>query len=157
MNVQKILFPTDFSVVAEHAFQYAVAMAHDSKGELIILHVVEPGSMYSSSDKYFYTEDNPNNEQIGRQLEAIVPHATVRFRHVLVVGSPAEKILELADSEHADLIVLGTHGWTGLQHLLMGSVAETIVRRAPCPVMTVKAYQTTAARAGGVNSGQAAS
>ena len=72
-------------------------------------------------------------------LEAVVPtDPTVPYEHRLITGDPATAIARLAEEEQADLIVMGTHGRTGLTRLLMGSVAEAVVRRAPCPVLTYK-------------------
>jgi nucleotide-binding universal stress UspA family protein len=74
-----------------------------------------------------------------KSLEEVVPaDPAVAYEHHVVMGDPATEIIQLARSEGADLIVMGTHGRTGLTRLMMGSVAEAVVRRAPCPVLTLK-------------------
>jgi universal stress protein A len=139
MNARTILFPTDFSGHAAAALQYAVSLARDRKAEIVIVHVVEPGAVYSSGDSYFTGGSDANLAALKRMLGATVPEdATVRFRHVLLQGHPAAEIVRLADEEKVELILMATHGWTGLKHLLMGSVADGVARRANCPVLTVR-------------------
>jgi nucleotide-binding universal stress UspA family protein len=76
---------------------------------------------------------------LAEALEAVVPtHPAVPYEHRLLSGDPAREIVRLADEEGVDMIILGTHGRTGLKRLLMGSVAEAVVRRAMCPVLTIK-------------------
>lgn len=146
MNAQKILFPTDFSAASRATLPYAVSLARDCKAELIIAHVVEPGAAYSFGDKYFYGSGDPNFVMLKRMLgEVVPPDSTIQFRHELREGNAASEIVRLAAEEHVDLIVMPTHGWGGLQHLLMGSVAEGVVRRATSPVLTFKPSQAVAA------------
>ena len=79
------------------------------------------------------------NPEIRRMLEAVVPaDPNVKFEHHLVLGTPADDIISLATEQKVDLIVIGTHGRTGLKRVLMGSVAEAVVRGAHCPVLTLK-------------------
>ena len=90
----------------------------------------------------YYGVQNPAVEDLERMLRAIKPvDPAVAFEHRLVNGDPATEIVRLAEEEGVDMIVLGTHGRTGLYRLLMGSVAEAIVRRAMCPVLTFKQPQ----------------
>jgi nucleotide-binding universal stress UspA family protein len=80
-------------------------------------------------------------------LQAVVPtQPNVPYEHRLVTGDPAAEIVRVADDEHVDMIVLGSHGRSGLRRLLMGSVAEVVVRKAPCPVLTFKQPHSDAAK-----------
>ncbi len=153
ITLNKILCPTDFSTAAEVAFDTAQRLARDGEALLLIVHVVDPastptagaaptpgamGSVPSSEDQRVAME------QGRKELEKVVPaDPNIRFDHRLRHGVPADEISELAEAEQADLIVMGTHGRSGLKRLLMGSVAETVVRRAPCPVLTLRQSAST--------------
>ena len=138
MKANKILFPTDFSAFGQEALRWATVLARDTGATLIIAHVEEPPMAYGGGEMYFPSEEG-DREELRRALVKIVPtDPKVRFEHKLLVGDPASAIVEAAEEENADLIVLGTHGRTGLTRLLMGSVAENVVRKAKCPVLTVK-------------------
>jgi universal stress protein A len=138
MKANKILFPTDFSAFGQEALRWATALARDTGATLIIAHVEEPPMAYGGGEMYFPAEEG-NRDELRRALVKIVPaDSGVPFEHKLLVGDPASAIVEAAEQENADLIVLGTHGRTGLTRLLMGSVAESVVRNAKCPVLTVK-------------------
>jgi universal stress protein A len=135
MHAQKILFPTDFSEASRAALAHATNLAADWGAKLLILHVDEPPIVFGES---FATPPDMSG-QLRRELEAVVPHdPSVAHEHRLRLGAPANEIVGLAAAENVDLIVLGTHGRTGLRRLLMGSVAEEVVRRAPCTVYTVR-------------------
>lgn len=146
MQAKKILFPTDFSTSSDAGLREATALARESGALLLIVHVEEPPTAYGGGEMYYGVPD-PNNEQIVAMLKAVVPTSTdVRYEHRLIVGDPAAEIVRLAEEEGVDLIVLGTHGRTGLRRLLMGSVAEAIVRRANCRVLTIKEPHEVAAQ-----------
>jgi universal stress protein A len=138
MNARKILFPTDFSPASQEALRWATSLARDSGATMIIIHVEEPPMAYGGGEMYLGVEDISRDE-LRKLLVQVVPleHA-IPFEHQLLVGDPATAIVEAANQEGADLIVLGTHGRSGLTRLLMGSVAEAVVRNAGCPVLTVK-------------------
>lgn len=138
MNAKTILFPTDFSTLSDAALIHATSLARDSGAKLVILHVEEPPAAYGGGEMY-YGLPEPNTEALAEMLEKIVPDA-IPFEHRMVAGDPATEIVRVAEEEHADVIVMGTHGRTGLRRLLMGSVAEAVVRRAECPVMTFKTH-----------------
>jgi universal stress protein A len=139
MKAKKILYPTDFSPISEEALAYAASLAHDCGAELLIVHVRENPPAYVVGDMMAYGSDSDATPQLKQLLASSVPRAvSVDFRHVLVSGTPAEEIVRLAKEENVDLIVMATHGRTGLTHLLMGSVAEAVVRRSPCPVLAYK-------------------
>lgn len=138
MNIKKILFPTDFSHTGDAALALATALARDAGATLIIAHVEEPPVAYGGGEMY-YGMPEPAVEEIQQMLDAVKPpDPSVKYEHRLVAGDPPSAIVRLAEEEQADLIVMGTHGRTGLSRLLMGSVAEAIVRRSPCPVLTYK-------------------
>ena len=146
MNLKKILYATDFSPASKSALEYASSLAHDSGATLLILHVEEALVPYGSGDQVFYTQSESPNPQIRRILEAVVPVLkNVKYEHRLVQGLAADEILRTSEDERVDLIVLGTHGRTGLARVLMGSVAETVMRRAKCPVLTLRERAQTEA------------
>jgi universal stress protein A len=138
MKTRKILFPTDFSADGKHALELATSLARDCGGSLVIIHVEEPPMAYGGGELYLGIQE-PDREELRKSLAAVVPtDPAVPCIHKLLVGDPAEAILQVAESDQVDLIVMGTHGRRGLTRLLMGSVAEAVVRRATCPVLTVK-------------------
>ena len=138
MHYHKILFATDFSPASDAGLKYATSLARDSGATLIILHVEELPLPYAGGEMYLAQPMYPNPE-IRKMLDAVVPpDKSVRFEHRLVLGIAAEDIVRTANEEHADLIVIGTHGRTGLRRVMMGSVAEAVMRHASCPVLTLK-------------------
>jgi nucleotide-binding universal stress UspA family protein len=138
MNVKKILFPTDFSTAGDAALKHATALARDSGASLLIVHVEEPPLAYGTGDLYYGVPD-PDRTELETMLKNLRPDdESIACDHRLLVGDPATEIVAIAEAESIDLIVMGTHGRTGLKRLLMGSVAEAIVRRASCPVFTFK-------------------
>jgi nucleotide-binding universal stress UspA family protein len=137
MNANKILVPTDFSQASEEALRWATSLARDTGAVLTIAHVEEPPMAYAG--ELPLVPDEETREELRRSLAGTLPgDATVSFEHKLLVGDPAAAIVDLAERENADLIVMGSHGRKGLTRLLMGSVAEAVVRKAKCPVLTVK-------------------
>jgi universal stress protein A len=141
MAQKTILFPTDFSHASDAALAHAEALAKQQGARLSIVHVEEPPLAYGGGELY-YGIPEPSSERILEMLEDVTPADTsVPFTHRLTMGDPAGEVVRLAEEEQADMIVLGTHGRTGLTRLLMGSVAEAIVRHAPCPVLV---YRETA-------------
>jgi nucleotide-binding universal stress UspA family protein len=145
MHAKKIVFPTDFSHLSDAALEHATALARDMKARLLIVHVEEPPAAYGAGEMYYGVAD-PDTDALREMLAKVKPtDPSVAYEHRLITGEPASSIVDLADSERADLIVLGTHGRTGLRRLLMGSVAEAVVRRARCPVFTFKETEEQAA------------
>ncbi len=138
MKASKILFPTDFSHASDAALAYATALCRDSGAAMLIVHVEEPPINYGGGEMY-YGLPEPDTDALRKMLLAVVPtEPNVRHEHRLVIGDPAAEIVRMAEAEHVDLIVLGTHGRSGLSRLLMGSVAEVVVRKSPCPVLALK-------------------
>ena len=139
MNAHKILFPTDFSTTGQAALELATSLARDRSAKLLIVHVEEPPMAYGGGELYYGIEE-PNRDELKRMLSEVLPtDPVVGYEHRLMVGSPATAIVHLAEKEGVDMIVMPTHGRTGLLRVLMGSVAEEVVRKAKCPVLTVKA------------------
>ena len=135
MSKKKILFPTDFSTASDAALVHAENLAKQSSAELLILHIEEPPLAYGGGELY-YGLPEPSSERILEMLSDVCPSDhQLSFEHRLVMGDPATEIVRIAEEEQAELIVLGTHGRTGLSRILMGSVAEAVVRHAPCPVL----------------------
>jgi nucleotide-binding universal stress UspA family protein len=128
---QTILHPTDFSERSGYAFRLACSLARDRGARLIVLHVMPVPLV---QEKRFY------QEEMSAELNRLrAPDSQIQVEHRLEQGDPATQILRIAQETGCDLVVMGTHGRTGLDRLLMGSVAEEVVRRAACPVVTVKA------------------
>ena len=142
-GIQRILLATDFSPPAQHAQDYACSLAERLSAELHTLHVVlDPspipgpeGSWILPSDAVPQLVHNAERE-LAVRMEAALPRSLTVVRAVMV-GQPVRDIIDYAKTHAIDLIVIGTHGYTGLSHLLLGSVAEKIVRLATCPVLTV--------------------
>jgi len=147
MQMEKIMVPVDFSPSGEAALRYASSLARDSGATIILAHVEEPPMAYGAGEFYAGAADAETSDEVARRLEAIVPaDPAVPYTHRLLTGEPAHQIVTLAEEEHVDLIVMGTHGRTGLMRLLMGSVAESVVRLSPCPVFTLRDPATIAAK-----------
>lgn len=139
MKAKKILLPVDFSTAGEAALQMATMLARDSGATLIVLHVEEPPMAYGGGEMYYGLVE-PDRNELSRMLHEVKPSdPSIPVVYRLVTGDPATSVVQAAEEEDADFIVVGSHGRTGLGRLLMGSVAEAIVRRAQCPVVTVKA------------------
>ena len=133
-----ILFATDFSPASTVAFNVAAALARDYRARVIAVHVIEPVRVgFSEYGSYIGPEEEKGHAM--EMLSAIVaPSPRVMLERRLLEGDPAEMIAEAAADANADLIVMGTHGRTGLTRLVMGSVAEEVLRHAPCPVLTIR-------------------
>ena len=145
----RILVPTDFSPPSDAALEYARMLAAQFGSTLRILHLIEdPNESDFVADGFA-----PSTEEIRNTL---VEHGRKRLDHLMtlvdrsryhahadaLLGTPAATIIDYAGATGTSLIVMGTHGRTGLAHLLMGSVAEQVVRTAPCPVLTVRQVAT---------------
>jgi len=138
VKLNKILYPCDFSTAGEEALETATALARDHGARLIILHVQEPPFAYGGGELYMGIAD-PGEEELRQMLSTVTPAGgQVPFERRLLQGAPAETIVRIAEEEKVDMIVMSTHGRTGIMRMLMGSVAEEVVRNATCPVVTVK-------------------
>jgi nucleotide-binding universal stress UspA family protein len=132
--INRILYPTDFSSYSNQAYFHAVALAETHGASLTILYVFNPA-----------WEDNDERDLVAEkehwreQLEQIRPtNSRIPVRHVLIQGDPQVEIAQFAAKNKMDIVVMGTHGRTGRERMLMGSVAEQTLRNAPCSVLVVK-------------------
>lgn len=145
--IEKILLPVDFSECSKEALRYAVELSDRFGAAIHLLYVWDiPG--YLRPDLTVWTGDisaslsEHAQKEASQALDEFVLDVGVKDRKGLtaeaVPGAPAPTILQKAEDEGFDLIVMGTHGRTGLSHLVLGSIAENVVRRAHCPVLTVR-------------------
>jgi universal stress protein A len=141
LTIHRILHPTDFSASSDAALRLAAALAKDHDAQILLLHVIEPPPVGSSGAVPAPPPGLPPSraevQQHLAQLAATLPELRTECR-VIEEVSAADAILDVARETGCDVIVMGTHGRSGLARLLMGSVAEQVVRRATCPVLTVK-------------------
>ena len=139
----RILWPTDFSTLAQAALSHAVGLASDAGAELVVLHVLPPLTTYVMADMSgslwapLQRQTRAAAQKQLLRLETQIKGPNYRTRTVLTEGVPFFEILQVAKRLRCDLIVLATHGGTGLVHAIMGSVAENVIRRASCPVLTI--------------------
>jgi nucleotide-binding universal stress UspA family protein len=138
LPIRSILHPTDFSANSESAFQLALTLARDYGARLAVVHVAPPPLTVYGDGLYSPLPANFDEGLKEKLNEFEGRTGNVSLEKKLYEGDPASEILRAAHEFNADLIVLGTHGRSGLSRLLMGSVAEQVVRKAPCPVLTVK-------------------
>jgi nucleotide-binding universal stress UspA family protein len=138
LPIRTILHPTDFSTHSDHAFGVACALARDYAARLVVLHVAPAEVVYSGLIGG-RVESSPYWQALKERLSQLqMPDLRIEVEHRLEEGDPGTEIVRVADKIRCDLIVMGTHGRTGLGRALLGSVAEDVLRRAHCPVMTLK-------------------
>lgn len=144
INLKRIVTATDFSPPSEVALRYAAALANAFSAEVILCHVLESPDFLSTlppvAEGYFPPDLAEIQEKHARTQceQALAKVGLTGARLLLPVGRPAGEIVRVATEENADLIIVGTHGRGAVAHLLLGSVAERVVRSAPCPVLTVR-------------------
>jgi universal stress protein A len=144
IQIKRILAAVDFSEHSDVVLQYAEELSRLFGAEVVLCHVVEAGHLISQlppgGDGYFPPNLPQIHEQQARaELEKqLSNYAFTSSRVAIPIGSPFVEIVRLAREESADLIVIGTHGRGPIAHMLLGSVAERVVRKAPCPVLTVR-------------------
>jgi len=139
---RKILVPTDFSEHSDEAFRVALTLARGLGAEVILFHVAQPPAVATEGGSLL--ANPPKGEAMDlwdrfHRFQETDPKVRVQHEVIVAERPNAGYILEILDKLGCDLIVMGTHGRSGLKHLLFGSVAEEVVRRAHCPVMVVKA------------------
>jgi nucleotide-binding universal stress UspA family protein len=141
-TLKRILVPIDFSACSTKALQYALPLAKEHQAAITLLYVVAPAYSAAEYGGIDYAQLDASMKDGGEKELAKLALDEVRGEvstNTLVrVGSPALEIVEMARSLAADLIVISTHGRTGLKHAVLGSVAEHVVQRAPCPVLVVR-------------------
>jgi nucleotide-binding universal stress UspA family protein len=147
MQFRHIMAPTDFSEYSKQAVTSALELAQKFGAKLTILHVIElppypvEGYVPPSLSATFMDD---LERQATADLAQLVPEAAaanVEVARVIAVGTPYRKIIETAEAEQVDLIVMATAGRTGFSHLVMGSIAERVVRTATCPVLTIRPHE----------------
>ena len=141
---KKILFPTDFSVASDYAMSYAISMAKRYKAKFFLLHVVDTTYDISgfyiphiSAEKLMQEMEEAAEKKLTNISSAI--SRRVKAREIVVKsGIPHKEILKFAKDKGIDMIIMGTHGKAGLDHLLFGSTTERVLRQANCPVLTIR-------------------
>ena len=144
MQIKTILFPTDFSNGARAAMDHAISLAKDYDAKLVLLYVIQDisiaewyipstisaGELVEDMQKSAWQEMDKWIAEVSKQVKDV--------EKMVVRGVPFVEIIQTAKERNADLIVIGTHGRTGIDHMLFGSTAEKVVRKAACPVLTVR-------------------
>jgi nucleotide-binding universal stress UspA family protein len=148
-DFKRVLVTTDFSALGDEAIGHAFRVGADHGAEVVLCHVIEtpptPSPLYAhySPSGLFQPEQRRRAEEEARKalLERVPkepPLSEVKHRAHVTHGEPIAEILRLAEEEKADLLVIATHGRTGLKHFFLGSVVERVIRHAPCPVMVIR-------------------
>ncbi|MES0363072.1 MAG: universal stress protein [Desulfobacteria bacterium] len=143
MEIKRILCPTDFSATAQKALEYAVFLASSHNAELLLLHVVDH---LHGFDNYLILSLTPHEvaERMEKHAKENLSDVTNQIKETVKIekavrhGKTSVQIIEMAREVKADLIVMGSHGRTGVSHVIIGSVAEAVVRHAYCPVLVVR-------------------
>ncbi len=143
INIKNILCPIDYSIYSEKALTYAIELAEKYRAKLYLIHVLDI-RIYDINDPDLYNVNIVDQETFDKLRERLLrcvseeTKGKVPVEAIVMQGVPFAEIIKASKDYTIDLIVLGTHGRTGLSHAIMGSVAEKVVRKAPCPVLTVK-------------------
>lgn len=143
-DFKTVLCPTDFSDTSYHALDYGLRFARGASGTLIVAHVIHVpsgdlyGENYGENRTLHFEEARVRVEQKVAEVVATRLEGYPKCQTRIDIGDPAEHIIKMAKDCRADLIITSTHGRSGLAHLVMGSVAEKIIRHAPCPVFVVR-------------------
>jgi nucleotide-binding universal stress UspA family protein len=145
LPIRTILHPTDLSPNSQAAFGLACALARDYGARLLLLHVIEPPVVVYGEGVFQHPVGY--EDRAAAELNKLPVPQGLTVERKLVEGEAASEIVSVAEASGADLICIGSHGRRGLSRLLMGSIAEQVMRKAPCPVMTVKPSQVKPAEA----------
>ncbi len=143
INLKKILCPIDHSDCSKEALKYAVSFAMKDEATLYLLHVIDIRTFDESLDMIAKrpSPDDETIKQLKIKLLECVPgeiSSDMQIEAIIVQGIPFAEIINIAKEKEIDLLVMGTHGRTGIAHIMLGSVSEKVVRKAPCPVLTVR-------------------
>ena len=145
-HFSKILYATDHSKASARALDEAVALAKQNGAELLVLHVIDPVSSYVTGEdiggaELYMKLEETTKQEAENSMKKLMENLTklkVKAKSLLLRGTAPDQIVRAAKGRRANLIVIGTHGRTGLSRLLMGSVANKVVSTAHCPVLTVR-------------------
>jgi nucleotide-binding universal stress UspA family protein len=156
MEIKKVLAPTDLSELSLSGLRYALE-AVDEDGELIVYHVIGPSEEWLARHEEIRSMEDilENRRKILADFAKITlgTPRSVTIRTEVDLGVPYEKIVDKAAAEKADLIIMSTHGWGGLLHMLLGSVTEKVVNKAACPVLSIHPNEELVAPANGSKGG----
>lgn len=143
IEMKKILYPTDFSEFSEYALPYVLDMAKKFSSDVVALHVLTPPT-YAVSPEFAVdlTEIQKNMQAAAeKSMEKLLKRFDeegITVRSIIQVGTAFAEIVATARDEDSDLIILATHGYGAVKHMLLGSTTEKVVRKAPCPVLTIR-------------------
>ncbi len=144
LNIKKILVPVDFSDYSKSTLKYSSAFAKHFNAELILVYVVEPiiyppdFSMGQLALPSFNIEIDKRAEEELQKLSQTELDSSIKVKTLVKPGKPFIEIIETAREEDVDLIIIATHGHSGMEHILFGSTADKVVKKAPCPVLTIR-------------------
>ncbi len=147
VTIKNILVPIDFSENAENVMEYALSVAHQFKSHILLCFVAQ---LYTDYSDFFIPQmpvisiEEEIDKAAKERMHSFVENygGDIKIEECVLIGNVAHEILNLATKRNVDLIVMGTHGYQGLEKILFGSVAEKVVKTAPCPVLTVKPKKT---------------
>jgi nucleotide-binding universal stress UspA family protein len=148
-RVKRILAPTDFSELSKSGIRYALELARDTSADVIVYHAIDFGDEWAYRQREV-TAHPDLLEHTRKKLDSFLAANfadcidLVEVRQSVEIGTPSKSINEKATAEGVDLIVMSTHGRTGIEHMILGSVTEKIVARAPCPVLVVPGLHPSA-------------
>ncbi|MCR4290814.1 MAG: universal stress protein [Candidatus Scalindua sp.] len=142
ITLKKILCPIDHSDCSKEALKYAVSFAMKEEAKLFLLHIIDIRSFNEELDAISKPiPDEETFEQLRAKLLDCIPEAIrddMDVEAIVIQGIPFAEIISIAKEKGIDMIVIGSHGRTGISHMMLGSVSEKVVRKAPCPVLTVR-------------------
>ncbi|HET7008138.1 MAG TPA: universal stress protein [Candidatus Binatia bacterium] len=136
--LKKILAPTDFSELSAEGVRYACHLAKEVGAQVIVMNVI----ILDETNTIAKGEVESHKARLGEFVTKTVPHrgADLKVREVVVAGHPSTAIIDCAENEHIDLVVMSSHGRSGLSRMLIGSVTDKLLRAAKCPVLVVPAH-----------------
>jgi nucleotide-binding universal stress UspA family protein len=140
---KKIVYPIDFSEFTDEILKYAVNITKKFNAELHLIHII-PNLNYFTPYESFLTPENlvaieKNIEkEVEKDFEKVTKDIDMPLKKIVKTGATFVEIIDYIKEEDIDLVVMGTHGRSGIEHILIGSVAEKVVRKSPCPVLTIR-------------------
>lgn len=147
--LKKIVVPIDFLENTEHLVDYAGELSRKFDAELYLVHVIPMGYSLGADMTVRYSDMKEDKykksvEELMQRLVSVTGKDGIRCRGKVLIGDPAEEIVEYIDDVEADLVVISTHGSKGLEKILLGSVTTRVVKRANCPVLSINPYKLKA-------------